>query len=774
MSAKTPEYLIADGAQRPKVLAKMEEHLSIIKDGLASVEQIETGDADAQAILTRIRDARTAVMASYQRVMDLADEPKSSDQAMKLFQDETSKLFDATLSSVNDLVKYHEGNFEKTHERAQSNYTGARRLIFIMLGTALLLGLLLSVFLARGIVRPLTQAVSVAEAIRSGRLDNAIESGSQDETGHLLDSLAGMQQALRARDEQDADSRGQIAAIGKALAVIEFDVDGRVRAANENFQRVFGYSQEEIRGRDHDLFVEAAEASRADYRGLWQKLARGEYDAGQYKRLGKAGREVWIQASYNPITDVNGKVVKVVQYATDITGQKARNADFEGQLAAISKAQAIIEFNLDGTVRAANDNCATTFGYASAELVGRHHSLLADAARSAGGDERAFWDKLGRGEFDAGQYPRVGKGGREIWVQASYNPIFDANGRPFKVVMYASDVTAQVRMSRALQAAVSETQDAVKRASEGDLTKRVPMDGKSGELEMLCRGINSLLDSTSELVTRVKAATDEVQQGAEEISRGNLNLSQRTEQQASSLEETASSMEQMTSTVKQTADNAGQANELALAARVQAEKGGAVVGNAVAAMSGINDASRKIADIIGVIDEIAFQTNLLALNAAVEAARAGEQGRGFAVVATEVRNLAGRSATAAKEIKALILDSVSKVEQGSKLVDESGQVLGDIVLSVKKVTDIVAEIAAASREQSAGIEQVNKAVMLMDTSTQQNAALVEQAAAASRAIVEQTHALSELVARYRIAEEAREPRARNRAVEDGTAQPRAA
>jgi methyl-accepting chemotaxis protein len=263
-----------------------------------------------------------------------------------------------------------------------------------------------------------------------------------------------------------------------------------------------------------------------------------------------------------------------------------------------------------------------------------------------------------------------------------------------------------------------------------------------------------MLDTTAELVKRVKGAAAEVQAGAEEISKGNLNLSQRTEQQASSLEETASSMEEMTSTVKQTADNAGQANQLAMAARLQAEKGGVVVSSAVNAMGGINTASKKIADIIGVIDEIAFQTNLLALNAAVEAARAGEQGRGFAVVATEVRNLAGRSATAAKEIKALIQDSVSKVDEGSKLVDESGRTLDEIVNAVKKVTDIVAEIAAASREQSAGIEQVNKAVMQMDQTTQQNAALVEEASAASQAIVEQAQALNGMISRYNVGDSA--------------------
>jgi methyl-accepting chemotaxis protein len=211
----------------------------------------------------------------------------------------------------------------------------------------------------------------------------------------------------------------------------------------------------------------------------------------------------------------------------------------------------------------------------------------------------------------------------------------------------------------------------------------------------------------------------------------------------------------MTATVKQTAENAGQANQLAMAARQQAEKGGSVVGSAVAAMSAINGASKKIADIIGVIDEIAFQTNLLALNAAVEAARAGEQGRGFAVVATEVRNLAGRSATAAKEIKALIQDSVAKVDEGSKLVDESGRTLAEIVGAVKKVTDIVAEIASASREQSAGIEQVNSAVLDMDAATQENATLVQQASAASRAIVDHAKSLGALIAHYRVPEPVR-------------------
>jgi len=283
----------------------------------------------------------------------------------------------------------------------------------------------------------------------------------------------------------------------------------------------------------------------------------------------------------------------------------------------------------------------------------------------------------------------------------------------------------------------------------GDFTDKITVDS-TNEIGQVLTALQLTQESLGQMVRQIKTAAGSVFRGAEEISQGNANLSQRTEEQSSSLEETASSMEEMTSTVKQNADNAGQANQLATAARDQAEKGGAVVGRAVSAMTEINESSKKIADIIGVIDEIAFQTNLLALNAAVEAARAGEQGRGFAVVATEVRSLAGRSATAAKEIKDLIQDSVRKVEDGSALVTQSGQTLEQIVSSVKKVSDIIAEIAAASREQSSGIEQVNKAVMQMDEMTQQNAALVEEATAASQSMAEQASQLNSLMEHYQI------------------------
>ena len=333
------------------------------------------------------------------------------------------------------------------------------------------------------------------------------------------------------------------------------------------------------------------------------------------------------------------------------------------------------------------------------------------------------------------------------------NRVTGERGERLGTVMEWTQRTQEVRVEQELQGMLAAV-------NGGDLTQRIDLSHKSGFFEALGAGVNRLTESLVEIVSRVKDAGREVATGTDEITAGNSNLSLRTEEQASSLEETASSMEEMTTTVKQNADNAAQANQLAVAARDQAEQGGAVVGKAVEAMSEINESAKKIADIIGVIDEIAFQTNLLALNAAVEAARAGEQGRGFAVVASEVRSLAGRSATAAKEIKNLIEDSVRKVEDGSGLVTQSGRTLGEIVTSVKKVSDIVAEIAAASREQTSGIEQVNRAVVQMDELTQQNAALVEEATAASQAMAGQVRELNEMLARFDIgAQAAAAPRA---------------
>jgi methyl-accepting chemotaxis protein len=300
-------------------------------------------------------------------------------------------------------------------------------------------------------------------------------------------------------------------------------------------------------------------------------------------------------------------------------------------------------------------------------------------------------------------------------------------------------------ITRPLNSAVTVAQT----VASGDLTSQITVNSKD-ETGMLLLALKEMNASLVKIVGEVRGGTDTIASASSQIASGNLDLSSRTEEQASSLEETASSMEELTSTVKQNADNARQANQLAVSASEVAEKGGTVVSQVVETMNSITESSKKIVDIIGVIDGIAFQTNILALNAAVEAARAGEQGRGFAVVASEVRNLAQRSAAAAKEIKSLIDSSVDKVDAGSKLVNEAGTTMGDIVDSVKRVTDIMSEITAASQEQTAGIEQINQAITQMDEVTQQNAALVEEAAAASQSLQDQASKLTDVVSVFKL------------------------
>jgi methyl-accepting chemotaxis protein len=543
---------------------------------------------------------------------------------------------------------------------------------------------------------------------------------------------------VTAQKLMNADFSGQIDAISKAQAVIEFNMDGTIITANENFLSTIGYSLEEVQGQHHSMFVDPEFKVSTEYKLFWESLNRGEYENKEYKRLGKGGKEVWIQASYNPILDLNNKPFKVVKFASDVTEQKLSNANFSGQISAISKSQAVIEFNLDGTIITANDNFLSALGYSLSEIQGQHHSLFVEPAHKSSMEYQQFWQKLNRGEFDSGEYLRIGKGGKEVWIQASYNPILDLNGKTIKVVKYATDITGRKQ-------AIAQIKETLMTLSEGDLTQPIETE-LFGEFNIIGTSINEFIDVLNNMVGDIRNASTNVFDSAREIAEGNSELSHRTESQASSLEETASAMEELTSTVQQNAENTSEASKLSASVMDKASNGGAVVKNAITAMSDINKSSKKIADIISVIDEIAFQTNLLALNAAVEAARAGEQGRGFAVVAAEVRNLAQRSAGAAKEIKGLINDSVEAVGQGTKLVDETGQTFTELVNAIEEVSKMIGDIDSAGKEQSAGIGEVSAAVSQMDEMTQQNAALVEEAAASSKSMEEQSQSLLDQVA----------------------------
>ncbi|SEM50758.1 methyl-accepting chemotaxis protein [Luteibacter sp. UNCMF331Sha3.1] len=427
---------------------------------------------------------------------------------------------------------------------------------------------------------------------------------------------------LRHAARRSLGVRGKMDALNRTQAVIEFALDGTILDANANFLSAMGYERADIVGRHHRMFVAPEEVDSPDYAPFWQRLGSGEPDVGLYRRIGAGGREVWIQASYNPVLDRAGRPVRVVKFATDVTEQRLRAADMEGRLAAIDKAQAVISFTLDGIILEANDNFLATMGYERDEVLGQHHRMFVAAADRASAAYLDFWEKLGRGEYDAGLYRRMDRRGREVWIQGSYNPILDMAGRPFKVVKYATDVTTQTRASRTLHSSLAE-----------------------------------LADTVPAIAAQARAT-----------------------------------------------------NALANEASRSAADGGAMVEAVISTMSAIQDGARDIAEIVSMIDSIAFQTNILALNAAIEAARSGVHGKGFAVVAQEVRTLSQRSAESAREIRALIEGTLERVREGSERSGEAGVAMRDILASVGTLLERVSDVAQATDRQAGGIDTVRRAV----------------------------------------------------------------
>ena len=545
---------------------------------------------------------------------------------------------------------------------------------------------------------------------------------------------------FKLRNPIAGDAASKIDALDKSLAMIEFDAKGTILAANANFCKALGYQAQEILGKHHSLFLEPEYAASQAYREFWSWLAQGHFDAREYLRLGKGGREVWIQASYNPVKNAAGQVTRILKVATDITAQKEAEAERAAKLAAVERVQASIEFTTEGVILNANENFLNVVGYTLSEIKGKHHSMFVDPAYARSAAYSEFWRKLNAGEFLAEEFKRIGKGGKEVWIQASYNPVFDAKGRVVKVVKFATEVTGRVN-------AVDQIAVALERLASNDLSYRMPA-AIDAQFARVRDDFNSAVAALDEAISAVASATQNVNAGANEISTASDDLSRRTEQQAASLEETAAALDQITATVGRSAEGARRASEAASGARVDAAKSGEIVSEAVAAMDGIEESSTQINQIIGVIDEIAFQTNLLALNAGVEAARAGEAGRGFAVVAQEVRALAQRSADAAKEIKVLIANSSSQVDRGVKLVGDTGRALNSIVSKVGEIDTLIGEIAQSSREQATGLGEVNVAVNQMDQVTQQNAAMVEETTAAAANLRLEAGALERLIARF--------------------------
>ncbi|WP_255561777.1 methyl-accepting chemotaxis protein [Pseudohoeflea coraliihabitans] len=539
-------------------------------------------------------------------------------------------------------------------------------------------------------------------------------------------------------------------AIGKSMAIIEFDMKGNILAANENFCGAIGYKPEEIVGKHHSMFVDPDEAKSESYRAFWDKLGRGEFDSGRYKRLAKGGREIWIEATYNPVFK-GGKAYKVVKFATDITQQMIESADSNGKIAALSRSQAVIEFKPDGTILKANENFCGALGYGHDEIVGKHHSMFCEADYANSEDYRNFWPKLARGEFYSGEFLRIGKGGKRIHIQATYNPITDAEGKVFKVVKFASDITDRVSNVETLA-------EALQGLAGGNLAVHIDKPFIPS-LERLRKDFNGATERLGSAMRQVSENAASIASAADQVRDASNDLSRRTEQQAASVEETAAALEEITTTVNDASVRAREAGALADRTRENAEHSGNIVQDAVAAMGRIEASAHEITNIIGVIDEIAFQTNLLALNAGVEAARAGEAGKGFAVVAQEVRELAQRSATAAKEIKGLISASDGHVKTGVKLVGETGETLTAIVAQVNEVSANVQAIVTASAEQATGLGEINHAVTSIDQGTQQNAAMVEESSAAAHSLAGEAAELFKMIGQFQLDDTVRQDRA---------------
>ncbi len=599
--------------------------------------------------------------------------------------------------------------------------------------------------------------------------------------------LANLFQGKQSQKTYLLELEEKLNAMNRSQAVIEFDMAGIILDANENFLKLMGYELSEIQGKHHRMFVEKSYGNSAEYKAFWDKLNRGEFETAEFKRFGKGGKEVWIQASYNPVLDVSGKPYKVVKFAADVTERKIKDANFESQLAAINKSQAVIEFNMDGTILTANENFLRVMGYELSEIKGKHHRMFVEESYANSSEYKVFWEKLNRGEFEAAEFKRFGKGGKEVWIQASYNPILDLNGKPYKIVKFATDISGKKQAEEKIAHLVEELQTRIKQyvsfiaqVASGDLTHSLQVEGED-DLAVLGKHLDEMKQNIAGIATDIISVSQNISSSTDKLNESSAAQASSAAEQATAVTEIGSIVEEITQTSQQTLEKASTLGESAEKTLKEGERGKKVIVDVLDSMNdlqtkmkeiadtilGLSDKTQQVGEITEAVSDIAKQSKMLALNASIEAAKAGESGKGFAVVADEVKDLAERSQTATENVQSILQDirktaerAVMVTEDGTKSVDlnvEQAETAGGIISSLGEVIQESSmasqQIVAAVREESVGIEQVVTSIREIDKAVAQFSDTTEETKQAVIALKQVADKLKESAGKYKVKKE---------------------